>query len=108
LPSGNVQTNFRFVNDVAPQSLAFFVMSTTEFSRQTRTLTRNGFEHSVSTRGTELAFSEKFFNSLEALVTRVELLLNVSMPNDFSHHRHVALPDFREIVGAFYGFNFYP
>lgn len=108
LPSGDVRTNFHYVNAIAPQSLAFFVMSTAEFSRQTKNITRNGFEHSVSIRETELEYSEKIFNSLEVLVTRVELLLNISISNEFSHHRHVALPDFREIVAAYYGFNFYP
>lgn len=108
LPAGNVRTNFHYVNAIPPQSLAFFLMATEEFSRQAKNLTRNGFEHSVSTRGTEQAFTEKFVNSLEVLVTRVELFLNTSMPNEFAHHRHVALPDFPELVGAFYGFNFYP
>lgn len=106
-PTGDVRTNFRYVNSVPPQSLAFFVMSSTEFSRQTKTLLRNGFEHILSTRTTELSKSGKFFDSLEVLVTRLELFLNISMLNEFSHHHHVALPDFREIVGAYYGFNFY-
>lgn len=106
-PTGDVRTNFRYVNAIPPQSLAFFVMSSTEFSRQTKTLLRNGFEHILSTRTTELSKSGTFFDSLEALVTRLELFLNISMPNEFSHHHHVALPDFSEIVGAYYGFNFY-
>lgn len=100
IAGGRVQTDFQEVTSIAPNSLAFFV---SDFHN--KTANKNGIEHQMTMRETEIDNMEKFFDSLESTVEAVESFMNYNLTNDLINH--VALPDYESDIGSFYRFNYY-
>jgi hypothetical protein len=99
-PVNRAETFFESSPLLNPSSLAFFVSGFTEIVRETKSK-----KHLVSVRESEKDYTEKLFEITEKILESVELLFDAEFPNDVLHS--VALPNYENDVGSFYGFNNY-
>lgn len=95
------RTFFSETSPLSPSSLAFFISGFEHDERETS----NGIGHIVSVRQTETDYTKMLFDMTEMIIPAVEFFMRVNLPDKILNS--VALPNFDNDIGAFYGLNYY-